>query len=179
MNSASAFANQQTTLQKSQNVETQITNNAANSQKKISASSDKAMQLEADIAALKQEVNNLTVYNTHLEGLIASQNSELEGFDSQLSQIDDTRQAIVPLMYEMLDGLKKLNAEDRPIRVDARSKRLESLNEMMTQADISDAEKYRRILEAYQIEMDYGTKMGAYSALSSSTVSLSLLNNFT
>ncbi|GAM56577.1 tonB system biopolymer transport component [Vibrio ishigakensis] len=163
MTSASAFANQQVTLQKSQNVETQITKNAANSQKKISASSDKAMQLEADIATLKQEVNNLTVYNTHLEGLISSQEKELEGFDSQLSQIDDTRQAIVPLMYEMLDGLKKLNAEDRPIRVDARSKRLESLNEMMTQADISDAEKYRRILEAYQIEMDYGTKMGAYS----------------
>ncbi|GAM60302.1 hypothetical protein JCM19232_635 [Vibrio ishigakensis] len=61
MTSASAVANQQATLQKSQNVETQITNNAASSQKKISASSDKAMQLEADIAALKQEVNNLTV----------------------------------------------------------------------------------------------------------------------
>lgn len=95
--------------------------------------------------------------------MISSQEKELEGFDSQLSQIDDTRQAIVPLMYEMLEGLQKLNAEDRPIRVEARANRLESLNEMMTQADISDAEKYRRILEAYQIEMDYGIKMGAYS----------------
>lgn len=163
MTSVAAFANQQATLQKSQNVETQITKNAANSQKKISASSDKAMQLEADIAALQQEVKNLEVYNTHLEGLITSQEGELEGFDTQLSQIDDTRQAIVPLMYEMLEGLEKLNAEDRPIRVDARANRLASLKDMMTQADISDAEKYRRILEAYQIEMDYGTKMGAYS----------------
>lgn len=33
---------------------------------------------------------------------------------------------------------------------------------MMTRADVSDAEKYRRILEAYQIEMDYGIKLGVY-----------------
>ncbi|MCV5804624.1 DUF3450 domain-containing protein, partial [Escherichia coli] len=33
---------------------------------------------------------------------------------------------------------------------------------MMTRADVADAEKFRRILEAYQIEMDYGTKLGVY-----------------
>jgi hypothetical protein len=33
---------------------------------------------------------------------------------------------------------------------------------MMTRADVADAEKFRRILEAYQIEMDYGTKIGIY-----------------
>ncbi|MFA0083240.1 DUF3450 domain-containing protein [Vibrio breoganii] len=163
MTSSMAMANEQATLQESQNIETQITQGAAKTQNSVAKSSDKAMQLEADIAGLKQEVHNLSVYNSHLEGLIASQGKELEGFDAQLSQIDDTRQSIVPLMYEMLEGLEKLNAEDRPIRTEARAKRLDSLNEMMTQADVSDAEKYRRILEAYQIEMDYGTKMGAYS----------------
>ncbi|GEA61490.1 DUF3450 domain-containing protein [Vibrio comitans] len=163
MTSSLAMANEQATLQKSQNIETQITQSAAKTQNRVANSSDKAMQLEADIAGLKQEVHNLSVYNSHLEGLIASQGKELEGFDTQLSQIDDTRQSIVPLMYEMLEGLEKLNAEDRPIRTETRATRLDSLNEMMTQADVSDAEKYRRILEAYQIEMDYGTKMGAYS----------------
>ena len=40
--------------------------------------------------------------------------------------------------------------------------RINKLQLMMSQADISDAEKYRRILETYQIEMDYGHKLGRY-----------------
>ncbi|CAM4249643.1 DUF3450 domain-containing protein [Vibrio neonatus] len=163
MLSSLVFASSQATLQKSQKIETQITNSAANSQKKVLKSSQQAIQLEADIAALKREVHNLEVYHQHLNGLIASQTEELASYDSQISKIDDTRQSIVPLMYEMLAGLEGISANDRPIRTEARAKRLTSLQHMMTQADISDAEKYRRILEAYQIEMDYGTKMGAYT----------------
>ncbi|GAD80836.1 DUF3450 domain-containing protein [Vibrio ezurae] len=161
--SSLAFASQQSTLQQSQNIETQITKSAANSQKKVVKSSAQAIRLEADIAAIKREVHNLEVYQKHLNGLISSQTEELASYDSQISKIDDTRQSIVPLMYEMLEGLEAINANDRPIRTEARAKRLTSLKHMMTQADVSDAEKYRRILEAYQIEMDYGTKMGAYS----------------
>ncbi|OBT16327.1 hypothetical protein A9264_11850 [Vibrio sp. UCD-FRSSP16_10] len=158
-----AFATSQSNLQKSQNLETQITKNAAHSQTKVAKSSDESIRLEADIAALKQEVNNLKVYQTHLNGLIASQADEINSYNAQISQIDEIRQSIVPLMYEMLEGLKTIQDNDRPIRCEARHERLEKLSTMMTQADISDAEKYRRILEAYQIEMDYGTKMAAYS----------------
>ncbi|WP_261817524.1 DUF3450 domain-containing protein [Vibrio gallicus] len=158
-----ARASEQAVLQKSQNVEAQITNNAAQTQKKVASSSDKSMQLQADIAALKQQVQDLSIYRSHLQGLIASQHQELQGYELQLSQIEVTRQSIVPLMYQMLDGLQQLNDQDRPIRIESRKLRLQTLTQMMTEADVSDAEKYRRILEAYQIEMDYGSKMGIYS----------------
>lgn len=49
-----------------------------------------------------------------------------------------------------------------PVRIDSRQKRLQELKTLMGRADISEAEKYRRILEAYQIEMDYGSKLGVY-----------------
>ncbi len=44
-----------------------------------------------------------------------------------------------------------------------RSKRVHDLNIMMTRADIEVSEKFRRVLEAYQIEVDYGRTIEAYS----------------
>ncbi len=65
-------------------------------------------------------------------------------------------------MYHMLEGLKRIVASDKPIRKAQREERIAKLDDLMTRADVADAEKFRRILEAYQIEMDYGTKLGIY-----------------
>lgn len=62
-------------------------------------------------------------------------------------------------MYKMIDGLKNTVKNDKPLRAEQRYQRIEKLETMMTIANVSDAEKYRRILEAYQIELDYGTSL--------------------
>ena len=36
---------------------------------------------------------------------------------------------------------------------------------MMNRADINSSEKFRRVLEAYQVEVDYGRTIEAYTAL--------------
>jgi hypothetical protein len=43
-----------------------------------------------------------------------------------------------------------------------RNKRVQTLKETMSRADVSTAEKYRRVLEAYSIEMEYGRTLEAY-----------------
>ncbi len=89
----------------------------------------------------------------------------MTSIDTQLQQINATRQGVVPLMYQMLAGLEEQIKQDKPIRIETRLARLDELKSLMPQADVSDAEKYRRILEAYQIEMDYGLKLGSYRSL--------------
>ena len=39
----------------------------------------------------------------------------------------------------------------------------------MTRADVTISEKYRRIVEAYQVEMDYGRTIEAYEGKLAST----------
>lgn len=135
----------------------------AASQQRINSSSDLAFALKADIEALQAEVDSLTIYRDHLESLVQSQEQEMRSLDEQLAQIDTTKRSVVPLMYRMLDGLKAIIESDKPIRLQARQQRLDKLEAMMGKANISDAEKYRRILEAYQIELDYGTKLGHFT----------------
>lgn len=135
---------------------------SAQSQTRISHSADSTLSLRADIEQLEEEVKNLDVYRKHLEALVKDQHSELSNIDQQISDIEQTRQGVVPLMYKMIDGLKQTVKNDKPIRIEQRNLRIEKLETMMTVANVSDAEKYRRILEAYQIELDYGIKLGVY-----------------
>jgi len=149
-------------LDKAQAIQNKTHNASASSQKTINKSAESTLALKAEIEQLQEEVKNLEIYHDHLAALVESQNKEAQSFDDQIDQIKYTRQGVVPLMYQMIDGLQTLVESDMPIKLEQRQERVEKLKTMMTRADVSDAEKYRRILEAYQIEMDYGTKLGIY-----------------
>ncbi|MDV5167618.1 DUF3450 domain-containing protein [Photobacterium rosenbergii] len=153
---------QASTLGDARSLESSMNAASANSQKKIDRSAEKTLSMKAEIEQLQEEVQNLQVYRDHLANLVHNQNDEMASLNQQIDGIKDTRQGVVPLMYSMLNGLKANVESDKPIRKEQRLARIEKLEKMMVQADISDAEKYRRILEAYQIELDYGTKMGIY-----------------
>ncbi|MGF1905076.1 DUF3450 domain-containing protein [Aliivibrio salmonicida] len=145
-----------------QAIQNKTNTTSAQSQTRISHSADSTLSLRSDIEQLEEEVKNLDVYRKHLEALVKDQHSELSNIDQQISDIEQTRQGVVPLMYKMIDGLKQTVKNDKPIRIEQRNLRIEKLETMMTVANVSDAEKYRRILEAYQIELDYGIKLGVY-----------------
>ncbi|HBV75473.1 MULTISPECIES: DUF3450 domain-containing protein [Vibrio] len=160
--SVSSFSVSADSLSNARNIERQTNQNATNAQKKIDANSDQSFQLQAEVEQLQAQVDNLSLYQDHLNKLVASQEAEKTNIDSQLIDIAETRQGVVPLMYHMIDGLQSLVEQGVPVRLQSREKRLDDLKTLMGRADISDAEKYRRILEAYQIELDYGSKLGTY-----------------
>ena len=149
-------------LSSAQAIQNKTTSASTQSQARINTSADSTLSLRADIEQLEEEVKNLDVYRKHLAALVEDQHSELSNIDQQISDIEQTRQGVVPLMYKMIDGLKQTVKNDKPLRLEQRNQRIEKLETMMTIANVSDAEKYRRILEAYQIELDYGIKLGVY-----------------
>ena len=50
-----------------------------------------------------------------------------------------------------------------PFRLEERRARVQRLSDMMNQADVTTSEKYRRVMEAYQGELEYGRTTEAYS----------------
>ncbi len=149
-------------FEQSEKLEQFIIEEAQASQAVVTTSADQALELQAEIEALQAEIEELEVYHQHLERLIDNQGQEQLSLNTQLNNITETRHSIVPLMYHMLDWLEHYIEQDMPIKKTLRTARVDTLRELMAQANISDAEKYRRIVEAYQIEMDYTSKLGVY-----------------
>lgn len=149
-------------LTQAQVIEAKTNHSSQRTQQDIDKEAQQVLELQTHIEQATDSLSNLTLYRNHLTQIVSSQEKEIQQLQRQRDQIEETRQGIIPLMYHMLDELDRLLHTDLPIRFTARTERLDQLNALIIRADISDAEKFRRILEAFQIEMDYGYKIAAY-----------------
>lgn len=132
------------------------------SQKRIDkTSNDTKQMLEAYRQALWRK-KQLDVYSKQLTELVKSQDVEKQSLQRQVNAVDDTQQAIMPLMLRMVDTLEEFIKLDIPFLPDERANRVTSLREELNNAESSVAVKYRRVLEAYQIEAEYGRTLETY-----------------
>jgi hypothetical protein len=69
---------------------------------------------------------------------------------------------IVPMMTRMIDSLEDFIELDTPFLLEERTERIGRLRDMMERSDVTAAEKFRQVIEAYQIENDYGRTIEAY-----------------
>jgi hypothetical protein len=147
-------------------VETQAATDLAaqKSQETINALDDEATSLMSEYRNVLSQTESLKAYNDQLAALVDSQNEEITSIDKQLSNIETTQRDIVPLMLKMIDVLAQFVELDVPFLAEERQIRVVNLKALMSRADVSLAEKYRRILEAYQVETEYGRTIEAYQA---------------
>lgn len=132
------------------------------SQARIERLDDASREMLAEYRNALQQAEALKGYNAQLHELVAAQRQELAGYQQQLDGIERTQEAVTPQMRRMVEVLGEFIAADLPFLPDERSDRLAQLQELLPRADVSLAEKYRRILEAYQIESDYGRTLEAW-----------------
>lgn len=135
---------------------------SAAAQRKIDGIDDKTQQLLQDYRATNAEIDQLKLYNKQMTEIVANQNKELAKIAQQIKDIEFTERGILPLMNHMLDSLKQFIQLDLPFLSKERETRLVNLEVLLARADVTVSEKYRRILEAYQIEIDYGRTLEAY-----------------
>jgi hypothetical protein len=108
---------------------------------------------EADITAR---------YNVQIEQQLRSQQAEIASLEAQIAAVDSTAIDIQPLLQRMFDELVAFVAADVPFFKEERDTRIGRLRDVMAQVDASASEKFRRLMEAYQIEMEYGRTMSSY-----------------
>jgi hypothetical protein len=132
------------------------------SQKRVEQLDEEATKMLADYRQMLAETTSLKSYNDQLATQVKSQEEQVADMTQQLTTIETTSREVLPMMEKMLGTLAQFVQLDVPFLMDERSNRVAQLKDMMTRADVSTSEKYRRIVEAYQIEMEYGRTIEAY-----------------
>jgi hypothetical protein len=113
--------------------------------------------------AVMKEVDGLLVYNTLLDRQIEDQNTELSNLRTSIDQVQLIERQILPLLTRMIDGLDQFVALDVPFLMDERTDRVENLTALLERADVTAAEKFRVVMEAWQIENDYARTIYTYT----------------
>ena len=132
------------------------------SQERINSVDDQTDAMASEYRAIIDQIESLRVYNAQLSKLIASQEAELASLDEQIANVTVIGREVTPLMLRMVDGLDQFIQLVVPMLPKERTERLAGLRELMDRADVEDSEKYRRIMEAYQIENEYGRTIEVY-----------------
>lgn len=143
----------------------ETTKAAAASQKRIDKVSDQTRDLLNDYRAVQQQIDALAVYNAQVDKLLASQQQELDLLATQIENATMIGRQITPLMLRMLEALSTFVKLDVPFLLTERTERIAALRAMMDRADVSDSEKYRRLLEAFQVENEYGRTIETYKGI--------------
>ena len=138
-------------------------NLAQESQERINQVVEGSRSLADQYRSVNKEIDGLKVYNRLMTAQTNGQNATLEDISISMDQVDVINRQIFPLMERMIDGLEQSIALDIPFLMEERTNRVEALKETMERSDVSVAEKFRKVMEAYQIEMDYGSSGEYYT----------------
>ena len=149
-------------LEESLEVRTKADSAAAESQTRISKLADQTARDLQRFRVAIQRLESLEIYNRQLGKLIESQNNEIQSVKRQTEEIETIETGALPLMITMTDTLGKIVTSDLPFLLEERENRVANLRELIDRADVTAGEKYRRIMEAYLIEVDYGRTIEAY-----------------
>jgi len=135
---------------------------AKGSQVKIDKLYEQKLEVVQDTREAKAEIEQLTVYNRQLTSIISDQVAQMASLEEQIQNIEVTQQGIMPLMERMLSTLDQFISLDTPFLLEERQERVANLRGLLLSSKVTISEKFRRVLEAFQIEIEYGRTIEAY-----------------
>lgn len=135
----------------------------AKSQAKIDGVTEQTRDLLQQFKTIMKVVDGLRVYNQQQRRLIKNQEAELRELEQSIDNVTVIERQIGPLIEKMIVNLEKFVDLDIPFLMAERRERIDFLKDTLDRADVSVAEKFSQVLQAYQVENTYGTTIEAYT----------------
>jgi len=133
------------------------------SQMRIDEVKEDTRDLLTQYKQIMKVVDGLKVYNLQQERLIRNQEQELAELEASIDNVTVIERQMGPLIERMITNLAKFVSMDIPFLIKEREERIAFLEETLDRADVSVAEKFSQVLQAYQVENQYGSTIEAYT----------------
>lgn len=160
--STSALAQEQA-LEPVVDAATEINQAARSSQLTVDKIADTTQERMQQYKQINRQISGLEVYVQQLQRQIDFQEQEQLDLNASIDEVSVVERQITPLMLRMIESLETFVELDVPFLADERTNRIAGLQDLMDRADVDVSEKFRRVMEAYQIEADYGRTIEAYN----------------
>ncbi|OZB04256.1 MAG: hypothetical protein B7X54_08275 [Idiomarina sp. 34-48-12] len=160
--SAPVFAQEQS-LEPVVDAANKINATAKSSQLTVEKIADSTQERIQQYKQITRQIQGLEVYTQQLQKQLDAQLVEKDELNSSIDEVSVVERQITPLMLRMIDSLAKFVELDVPFLPEERAERVASLRDLMDRADVDVSEKFRRVMEAFQIEADYGRNIEAYN----------------
>ena len=132
------------------------------SQKKEDTWAGKKVELTARYRSLKANQEYLEKLKFKSERALRALNVRLAEFERKIKESARIREELQSYLESVVVQLEEFIKKDFPFLLKERATRLASIKETLTRPDKPAAEKYRRAMEALQIEAEYGRTVEVY-----------------
>ena len=132
------------------------------SQSKIDQTDDDTSLIVNEFKTESKQIEGLRVYNAQLRKQIEAQEARLKVIDKTLKEARVMQRQIPPFTRRMLAGLEKSIELDLPFHLAERKERIAFAIAAIDNPTVSPAEGLRQVLEAYNVEAEFGRKIDTY-----------------
>ena len=144
---------------------------SASSQDRIDKTERQTDKIVNEYKVVSKQVEGLKLYNEQKRIQIQAQLDLMDKLDEQLIQVVVMQRQIPPLAQRMLESLETFISLDTPFRKAERQNRVALVRASLAKPKVTASEQVRQVLEAYNIEAEYGRKIDTYEdTLSDGTV---------
>lgn len=135
---------------------------SAASQERVEQLDDEAGNMAREYTAVLQQKDNIELFVAQQDIFLESQKAEIASLNRQLSTVETIKQGMVPMMLKMAVAIEDAVEDDVPFRLAERRARIDRLKATLADPNVSPAEQYRQVLNAFKIEVTYGQGLDSY-----------------
>jgi len=141
------------------------TSASAASQQRVERLDDEADTAVREYRAVLQQKDNIALFVAQQDIFLQSQKSEIASLRRQLGTVEQIKQGMSPMMLKMAAEIEDSIKADMPFNLAERLARVDRMKNTLSDPNVSPAEQYRQVLNAFKIEVSYGQGIDSYEGM--------------